>query len=456
MERSVPLWLFKLVVLSGAVGSVMLASLVRSAASHPAPDGPLERIAMSVAGMPGLVRQSFKQTAELVSEDERYDMLTVPVEGEFDYSGFEPVPVAEGIGLEGLVMRVDRTAARPGWRMLAGAFEIDGKVQNAALLLSPDFEVVHAWPLKERRTDGKTPQPPYRKFVHGIELLADGSLVYTYDNSVSLQRIDVCARQLWSQGGNFHHAVTLDETGETVWTFGDYDLFKQIDVETGRTLREFTARKIIAANPDIDPFGARMKHEDRPNENPRIDPGEWMDDPFHFNDVDPLPAALAPAFPQFETGDLLVSARTLNMVFVVDPDTLEMKWWRAGETMRQHDPEWMPNGEILIYDNRMGRGRSDLVAIDPRSFAKRIVFNGDENGFYSRIRGKVERLEGDHLLVTSPQQGRVFELDAGGRVVAEFFNRKPGSETHHYVVSEMSWTPEANFEWRDNPCAPNS
>lgn len=455
MERSVPVWLFKLVVLSGTVGTIALAALVRSA-SHPAPDGPMERLAMSIAGMPGLVRQSLSQTTALVSGDDRYDMLTVPVEGEFDQTGFEPVPAAESIGLDGLVMRVDRDAARPGWRMLAGAFELHGKVRNAALLISPEFEVVHAWPLSERKTDGKTPHPPYRKFVHGIEMLGDGGLVFTYDNSVSLQRIDVCARQVWAQGGNFHHAVTLDAAGETVWTFGYYDLFKQVDVATGETVREFTARRIIAANPDIDPFGARMLHEDRPNENPRSDPGEWMEDPFHFNDVDPLPAALAPAFPQFETGDLLVSARTLNMVFVVDPDTLEMKWWRAGATMRQHDPEWMANGEILVYDNRMGRGRSDLVAIDPQTYEKRIVFDGDVNGFYSRIRGKVEPLDAGHLLVTSPQQGRVFELDANGKTVAEFLNRKPGSDTHNYVLSEMTWTPEANFEWRDKPCAPNS
>ncbi len=456
MERSVPVWLFKLVVLSGTVGSIVLAALVRSAASHPAPDGPLERLAMSVAGMPGLVRQSLKQTTALVSEDDRYDMLTVPFDGDLDDSGFIPVPASDGIGLEGLVMRVDREAARPGWRMLAGAFELHGKVRNAALLISPGFEVVHAWPLTEQKTDGKSPQPPYRKFVHGIEMLDDASLIFTYDNSVSLQRIDVCARQVWAQGGNFHHSVTLDAAGETVWTFGDYDLFKQVDVETGETVREFTARDIIAANPDIDPFGARMKHEDRPNKNPRIDPGEWMDDPLHFNDVDPLPAALAPAFPQFEPGDLLVSARTLNMVFVVDPDTLEMKWWRSGATMRQHDPEWMANGEILIYDNRMGRGRSDLVAIDPQTYDKRVVFDGDVNGFYSRIRGKVEPLDAGHLLVTSPQQGRVFELDADGETVAEFLNRKPGSDTHNYVLSEMTWIPQANFEWRDNPCAPNS
>jgi len=49
-----------------------------------------------------------------------------------------------------------------------------------------------------------------------------------------------------------------------------------------------------------------------------------------------------------------------------------VKWWRTGPFLRQHDPDFLPNGHILVFDNRLGGrdhrfGESRIVEIDPKN-----------------------------------------------------------------------------------------
>ena len=53
-------------------------------------------------------------------------------------------------------------------------------------------------------------------------------------------------------------------------------------------------------------------------------------DPTHLNNVEPLPRAMAAAFPQFAPGDLLVSLRNVNTIAVIDPHTKRLKWSMTG------------------------------------------------------------------------------------------------------------------------------
>lgn len=451
MDRSISLWVFLICFLLWALLTVAFGWAVKSTLAGSDRSGMLGKVAVEIASFPAITKAVLLEVTGYVSGSYKDETIRVEREENADYSDFKPVPTASGIDVQGLLMRVDPAGIADGWRLLVGPFTISGQIENAALLMSPKLEIVRVWVLDEISVDGREPRPKHRKFVHGLEFLDDASLIFTFDGSVSLQRVDRCGERLWAIGGEFHHAVTLDHTGESVWTFVSRTIV-QVSVEDGAIIRQISMDDVILKNPMIDILELRRLHTNEYGANSRNTAGDWMSDRFHLNDVDPLPAAIADRFDGFDAGDLLVSARSLNLVFIIDPDTFVVKWWRVGAVQRQHDPDWLPNGEIMVLNNRMGRDFSEIISIDPGTFRRTTLFDGRQNDFYTRIRGKHQMLDTGALIMTSPQQGRAFEVNRNGDVVFEIVNVKPDSDTTNYVISEMKWLPLNSFDLGNNEC----
>lgn len=457
MDKAVPVWLLLLCLLLGALFTIVFGWSIKSTLSGSDRSGLFGQAALAVASFPTLARSV---ATEIVSDDDahvRAPSISV------DLSEFSPVNQIPGIDVQGLLIRADREAlARTsGWRILVGAFTIDGEMKNAALALTPELEIANVWVLTENEIEGEEPRLPHRKLPHGFDILSDGSVIVSFDGGVSLQRFNRCGSRLWAIGGNFHHAVTLDDKEEFAWTLlGEDEPAEVVKVSTatGEISQRFSMDDIIAANPTLDILGIRQFDLDyvELGHNRRNMTQRWQDDPFHLNDVDPLPAALVDRFDGFAAGDLLLSARNLNLIFVVDPDTLEVKWWRMGAFRRQHDPDWGRTGEITIFDNRMGRDYSQIVSIAPKSFRTKILFDGRTNDFYSRGRGKHQITDTGNLIITSSQQGRVFETDPNGNVVLEIINKKTGSDEFNYVLSEVIWLPPNAFNFTEDTSCSNA
>ena len=121
------------------------------------------------------------------------------------------------------------------------------------------------------------------------------------------------------------------------------------------------------------------------------------------------------------------SVRSLDLVAVIDPKTLRVKWWRNGLWVREHDPDWLPDGMISVYNNqprdRHSMGRSRLIGIDPATFQTKTLFDGRPVQVYSTIWGKHEILSDGSLLITLSQQRRVLHVTRDGRVMMELLNR---------------------------------
>jgi hypothetical protein len=148
----------------------------------------------------------------------------------------------------------------------------------------------------------------------------------------------------------------------------------------------------------------------------------------------------------FEIGDLLLSFRTLNLVAVVDPDDRRVKWWSQGPWIGQHDPDFTSDGKISVYNNNTGRGRSEIIKIDPGSGSvSNELFSGDVV-FRSEYMGKHQYLPNGNILIVVPGEGRVLEVTANGEMVMEFNNLSSDSAEFNEIVNNGYWLQADYFQ----------
>lgn len=448
LKKTIPAWLFFLCLLAWAGLSVVFGWIVFLTTLGDPAFGVVGKASNAIAVFPYWVKVAYE---DLLRPSE--ELYRVPrISG--DPANFRPVIIKTKLRVEGLMVRTDNPGLvrAAGWRVMVGTFTIDGELAQAALVLSPKLEVVRVLPFRDEVIDENRREGMTRKRPDSVAILDDGSLLVTLEAGSTIQRFDSCGRRVWSTAGTFDHAVSIVSDKKTFWTLsnslGRPSEVVQISVDTGKIIKRISMADIISANPSIDVLGIHQVDVGSVNENSRSpEDASWTTDPFHLNDVEPLPEELASKFPGFRAGDLLISSRSLNLIFVVDPTTYEIKWWRGGLWRRQHDPDWQPSGEISVFDNRMGRDFSRIVSTDPSSSGVRVIFDGRANDFYSRIRGKHQITEAGNILVTSPQQGRVFEVDSTGHTVWEIWNTKPGSAEFNYPVSEVFWIPVGTLDF---------
>lgn len=386
----------------------------------------------------------------------RFEQSRVP-DGFAGQAGFRPLVNRTSRRVEGLVMRRGPSADLPqsGWRLLYGIFRIDGAPRYGVIALSPDFAITRVWTISDEALGLGATDFGQAQFPHGFLLMPDGSVVVAFDGDYHTARIDACGRRIWSSPARINHALYAADDGRTAWGVGEDDLIQRIDLRDGAILRSISMAALRAANPGIGAFDMRRVDDNALGTNRRDDEGAYYPDGFHLNDAEPLPAALAGAFPAFRAGDLLLSLRSLNLVAVVDPGTLAVKWMSNDRTLRQHDPDWNADGTITVLDNNMGRRFSRILRFDPRTGAETVLLDGRAHDFYTRIRGKHQVLPGGGLLVTSAEQGRIFELGRDGRIAAEMLVRDPAHPGRNFVISEARFLPLDTPLMKKEPTCPD-
>jgi len=313
-----------------------------------------------------------------------------------------------------------------------------------AKLLDRDGKTLHSWKPNRsklfRKSDLKGGDPERSEF-HGAYLLPDGDviLVLMYIGAV---RLNACGEIVWQLDEGNHHSVARAENG-AFWIPGTSserrtstpafpDGFPGIDKpvwldqilhvsEGGEVLDKINVLDVLYQNGLERHIVKSMKPY----------PGDVKDDPVHLNDIEPLDSSMAGQYPLFEAGDLLISLRHPSLVLVFDPDSKEVKWHASGPWIHQHDPDFIGDGWIGVFDNNTdlaGRGEmlggSRILAVQPHTDSTRVLFPTQRSDpFYTATRGNWQKLENGNMLLTEARAGRIVEVAPEGQTVLEWIKR---------------------------------
>ncbi len=395
----------------------------------------------------------------------------------------EPVYFLEPARQPGDGVTIDKHPDDGKLILISGYFEGGNEVR----LIRRDGTPVAKWPVRildlfpDLSFTRFPPQTNNNIDTHGALVNPDGSLVFNFDYG-GTTKLSRCGDVIWTLPAETHHSVEKSEKGG-YWIptrgfidppdFGAffplthptkkagfflYDKIAKVS-EDGKIEFEKSVPEILFDNglaAVLTATGTSFTND-----------GAVNAELTHVNKIAELPAAYADQFPEFEAGDLLVSLRSHNLLFVVDPDTWKVKWHQTGPWVRQHDPEFDADGTIMVFNNNAYRlsltddGQTDMSAprvsnimkTDPRTGATEVIY-GDRAGeeFLSVIRGKIDPIDGGAggVLVTEHEAGRVFEVSPDREITWQYINRY--DENRVVEVTEAREYPAAYFSVANWSC----
>ena len=141
----------------------------------------------------------------------------------------------------------------------------------------------------------------------------------------------------------------------------------------------------------------------------------------------------------------------LNTVAVIDPDRETVVWARTGGWRHQHQPTFLDDGHLLVFDNMgAGQNRSRVQELDLRTGKVVWQYGGTPDAdLFSKTLGSCQRLPNGNTLITESENGRALEVTRDHRVVWEFYNPHRAGERGELVavLFEMLRLP-ADFPFR--------
>ncbi|MEW5984636.1 MAG: arylsulfotransferase family protein [Acidobacteriota bacterium] len=223
------------------------------------------------------------------------------------------------------------------------------------------------------------------------------------------------------------------------------------------------------------------QHLDLNRFSPATPPGDWL----HVNSIAPLPENkwYDGGDARFKPGNILVNARNIDTVYIVDKETGKVVWEAThtykGGMAHCHEPEMIEKGlpgegHIILFDNglftrnREHTGQTFIIELNP--VTKEVVWKYETEGysnmkFFSKTMGSQKRLPNGNTFIAEDNTGRLFQVKPDGDIVWEFVNRggttRPSPVPYDFTPQlralprpeELSVTPPNNLEWHLEPDA---
>lgn len=376
----------------------------------------------------------------------------------------EATAEGESIAVEGKLTVPAGPEAFDGYTFLT----FDTGRPSTARLVDMQGKIVHEWHRGLREIWPDTPQRPGGKASPDTaiawryaEMLPNGDVVATVKSmgdtpdGYGLIKIDKDSKVIWSLPDGFNHHMSITEDGRIIGMVHEWRNTRQRPVPGAsyfpqRVLEDFIVEvspegKIISkvslldaiAEPEFrDLMGSAFFRN--------YSTKTW--DRLHPNDIEIIDAAFASHHPFMKPGMFLISLRDLDALVLFDPVAKKVTWAMRGPWLRQHDPDLLANGNILLFDNRgddiAGRG-SRILEFDPSSGRVLWSYMGTKTQpFRSDKAGGQERLPNGNTLISEDDRGRIFEVTRDGKIVWEYRDVR----VHHASRVAKDWikfTPSA-------------
>jgi len=309
-----------------------------------------------------------------------------------------------------------------GHRPWAALMDMDGNMIHEWQL---DFRA--AWPGREISSD-TTGDEYWRRVL----LLDDGGIVAIYEG-LGIVRLDRDSKLIWAREGGYHH--DLERTPDGGFTVLDRearflprisrghpvleDFVTYLDAD-GNVLRRISLLEAFEKSPYASLL-TRMKR---------------AGDIFHTNTLEILDGRLSGKSAAFRGGNLLISVLLLDTIAVVDPNKETVVWALTGMWRQQHQPTILPNGRMLVFDNKAGTEVSEVMELDPFSQTVAWSYRGTpERPFYSETCGSNQRLPNGNTLITESDNGRAFEVTPERTIVWEYINPNHAGPDGEYIAT---------------------
>jgi hypothetical protein len=326
---------------------------------------------------------------------------------------------------------------QPGLTLVTGIGEDH---QLGIKVIDFDGAVVHQWlvdwydiwPDATHVPEHLIPKGKPGTHIHGSRLMDNGDIVFNFEN-IGLIRLDACANVVFKKPFLSHHSINVDDNGD-FWlptqVFHDKKLkafpnvkpqFKDDTIshisKDGELISQVSVMQLLHDNG----YDGLLYMSTLSSRKPKV-----SGDVFHLNDVEVFPGHLAEGV--FKHGDVMVSLRNNNTVFVYDPKTLKIRYLTSGKFVRQHDPDFIDGNSFSVYDNNHIASKdfghnSKIVIVSALDDSVTSYLEDDDNlPFFSNIMGKHQWLDNGNLLIVESMNGRTFEVTPDKQRVWQYNN----------------------------------
>lgn len=328
-----------------------------------------------------------------------------------------------------LVLEQDRKAAFQGLNLYVSGHAAE------AVLMDMAGHTLHRWryPLRRLWPDlAKDPGMAKVEYWRRAYLYPNGDLLGIYEG-LGLVKLDARSRVLWSYRSGVHHDLFVTDDGTIYVLDRDGKILPRINPKEG-ILEDFVTV--------LDRSGKVLRRVSVLECFERSPYAEWLQnmprsgDIFHTNTLEVLDGRFADRHPAFRKGNLLVSVHKLDTLAILDPEHRTVVWARKGIWRKQHQPTFLDNGRLLLFDNLgAGRDRSRILELDPLTGEVAWQFGGTRDvDFFSKTLGSCQRLPNGNTLITESENGRALEVTRKGRVVWEFYNPHRAGDRNELVA----------------------